>query len=111
MEKNLSDDLVLFFSKFSVMLSNGIPLIKTLENLEKESTNEILSQALKQIINGFNSDKSKHLSDLMQQFPNIFDKHIIRLIKVGEEIGLLDLISGNIPEYILFSRLEEWKKG
>lgn len=108
MEGNLQDDLVLFFAKFAVMVSNGIPLITALENLEKESTNQSLSQAAKKINESLVAGET--LADGMKAFPDLFDERIIKLIRTGEETGSLDLIFRIIPEYLLYDGLKQWKK-
>ena len=108
MKEDLRDEKVLFFLKFGVMISNGVPIADALANLEKESTNKALGQAAKKMNEAINAGKS--LSNGMEDFPHLFDKHIIQLIKVGEEIGILDLILKIIPEHLLFGTLEQLGK-
>ncbi len=108
MEGNLQGDVVLFFSKFAVMISNGIPLITALEYLNEESTNESLRQAAKKICASLAAGET--LAEGMEAFPDLFDERITKLIRTGEETGSLDLILRIIPEYLLFGRLEQWKK-
>lgn len=108
MKKNLTDDVIVFFTKFSVMLSNGVPLVVSLSKLEAE----VASNELKQAIAAIKEDviSGKTFADALQAFPDLFDESVIILLKAAQEAGSLDLISRVIPEHIMFGRLEDWKK-
>ncbi|MEW6557660.1 MAG: adenylate/guanylate cyclase domain-containing protein [Elusimicrobiota bacterium] len=106
MRENLQDELVLFFLKFNVMISQGVPIEEVLIVLEKESTNERLRQAAKEMNESIMVGKNP--ADAMENFPDLFDKHIIQLVRVGCEMGMLDTFSEIIPKNILYNRLGEW---
>ncbi len=106
MKEHLRDELVVFYSKFAVMISNGIPLTTSLSHLAKESRHEDVKHAIKKIHE--ETTLGKILADGMKKFPSVFDESTIQLIQAGEETGNLDLILKIIPEKILFSKLEEW---
>ena len=119
MEVNLRDDKVLFFTKLGVMFSNGVPLVRALENMEKESYNDSLKKAVKSICEGLEGKRGEIekglikgpglLADLMGKHPDLFDDRTVQLIRAGEETGTLDLICKIIPEQILFGELEQCK--
>ena len=114
----LQDDMVLFFAKMGVMLSNGIPLLTTLQNLEEEAYTNELKDAAKTARLRLESEPIENrpklpdhgaLAQIFGEHRHLFEKAIIRLVKTGEQTGCLDLMARSIPEYILFRNLEKWK--
>lgn len=102
------DGLVTFFSKFHVMLSNGIPLVRSLKILSRESLDSAFSQTIDKIADTVSSGKV--LSGAMADYPEYFDEAVLDVISAGEKHGILDLVSGILPQLIVFRSLEEWKK-
>lgn len=101
------DSLITFFSKFHVMLSNGIPLIRSLKILSKETVDASFSQAIDNI--AANVSAGTVLSNAMADYPEYFDETLLDILATGEKHGILDTMTGVIPQIILFRRLEEWK--
>lgn len=106
--ERMRDEMALFFTKFSVMLSNGVPLVRSLAILAEETEDEALSAAIRstkeKVIDG------ARFTEAMKQSTDLFDEKIITLLHAGEVTGCLDLTTKIIPEYILFAGLKDWKK-
>lgn len=118
MSVRLEDDKVLFFAKMGVMLSNGIPLLTTLQNLEQEAYTDALRNVARAVRLRLEAEPLETRPELPQEgavgrlfgeHPDLFEAEIIRLVQTGEQTGCLDLISRLIPEYVLFGKLEKWK--
>lgn len=115
MKAGARDRVALFFLKFSVMISNGLPLITALEHLEREAGGQDLKQAARKMRETFektrkNRKRFKFLWQMMRGYPSLFDRRVVQLVKTGEETGTLDLVLRVIPEYLLFGLLSERKK-
>ncbi len=78
---------IIFSQNLSVMISAGIPLVKGLEILEKQTKN----LKFKNIIKNLSSDikKGKSLSESMEKYPKTFSSLFIAMVRVGEESGNL----------------------
>jgi type II secretory pathway component PulF len=118
MAVRLQDDKVLFFAKMGVMLSNGIPLLTALQNLEEEAYTDELRDSAKAARLSLEAEPIEKrpelpnegaLARLLSAHAKLFEEDIIRLVSAGEQTGCLDLISRIIPEYVFFGNLEKWK--
>jgi type II secretory pathway component PulF len=118
MAVQLQDDKVLFFAKMGVMLSNGIPVITTLQNLEKEAYTDVLKDVARTVRLRLEAEpiekraklpREGALARLLGEQSHQFEEEILELVRTGEETGCLDLMARIIPEYILFGNLENWK--
>jgi type II secretory pathway component PulF len=118
MSVRLEDDKVLFFAKMGVMLSNGIPLLTTLQNLEQEAYTHELKLVARTVRLRLEAEPPEKRPELPHQgavarfcseHAGLFEEEIIELVRTGEVTGCLDLISRIIPEYILFGKMEKWK--
>jgi type II secretory pathway component PulF len=118
MAVRLHDDKVLFFAKMGVMLSNGIPLVTALRNLEHEAYTDRVKEAARTVRLTLEAEPIEKRSNLPQEgavarlfaeHPDLFEAEIIRLVRTGEQTGCLDLIARILPEHILFASLKKWK--
>jgi len=87
-----------FYRLLSVMVSAGIPLIKSLHELVAQQDNPKFKKVLHQMTKGIESGAS--LSRAMLQYPDVFDEAIIGMIKSGEVSGTLPQILQRIAENI-----------
>lgn len=91
---------MMFAKNLSVMISSGLPLSKSLQNIQAQTKNKKFISVLGQV----NSDIQTGVSfaDSLAKFPGIFDELFINMIRVGE-------ISGNLEEVlnILAMQLEK----
>jgi len=101
MKEEVRDDLILFFTKLSIFLTHDVPLVKALKDLAEYTKNEDLRKAANEIKNKIVDGKS--FSQSLEEFPDLFDRPVINLLRAGEEALCLSLVSRIIPEYILFN--------
>jgi len=80
-----------FTRQLATTLHAGLPLLRTISLLHRETSNAQLKAVLGSL--GKKLQKGASLSDAMGDFPNIFDSRYINLIKVGE-------MSGDLPHCV-----------
>ncbi|EKE11202.1 MAG: Type II secretion system protein [uncultured bacterium] len=91
---------MMFARNLSVMISSGLPLSKSLQNITMQTRNKKLIDVLQSICDDIQTGTS--FADSLVKFPNIFDELFTNMIRVGE-------ISGNLEEVlgILSDQLEK----
>jgi type IV pilus assembly protein PilC len=91
---------MMFARNLSVMISSGLPLSKSLQNITLQTENKKLIDVLQHVSDDIQTGTS--FADSLVKFPNIFDELFTNMIRVGE-------ISGNLEEVlgILSSQLEK----
>ena len=84
-------------SNLATMLSAGIPILETVDSLIEDSRG-----SQKKLLETLREDlmQGKHISSSFENFPNIFDKITINLIKASEEGGTLDVTLKDLTETI-----------
>ncbi|HEX4923451.1 MAG TPA: type II secretion system F family protein [Bdellovibrionales bacterium] len=91
-------DLQIFTRQFSTLIASGIPVVQSLELLEKATKNVTLKSALLAIRNDISS--GRRLAESMERHPKVFDRLFVNLVKAGEEGGVLDTILNRLATYI-----------
>lgn len=83
-------DLVIFTRQFATMINAGVPMVKSLSTLQKQTE----APAMQQILNTIVADVEggTQLSVAMAKHPKAFSSVYINMIKAGEEGGILDQI-------------------
>lgn len=93
-------DKILFTRNLSAMISAGLPLSRALGVLERQTRNSKLKKIFQSI--SMNITKGNSLSISLGNFPKVFSKMMIAMVRVGEE-------SGNLSESldVIGSQLEK----
>ncbi|OGH29343.1 MAG: hypothetical protein A3F30_02295 [Candidatus Levybacteria bacterium RIFCSPHIGHO2_12_FULL_37_12] len=81
-------DLIIFTRQLSSMLSSGLTLIKSLEILKEQFTNEAMLEDVSSIIADIEDGKT--FSSAISKFPDVFSPIYVSIIKSAESSGLLD---------------------
>ncbi len=81
-------DLIIFTRQLSSMLSSGLTLIRSLEILKEQFTNEAMLEATSNII--LDIEEGKNFSSAISKFPDVFSPIYVSIIKSAESSGLLD---------------------
>ncbi len=91
-------DLQIFTRQLSTLLASGIPIMQSIDTLSSGSKSANLNAALK----GVSSDisRGKRLGDSMAEYPRIFNRFYVNMIRAGEESGNLDSILTRLAIYI-----------
>ncbi len=83
-----NSDSIVFTRQLSSMLSSGLTLIRSLEILKEQFTNEAMLEATSNIITDI--EEGKTFSSAISKFPDIFSPIYVSIIKSAESSGLLD---------------------
>lgn len=91
-------DITIFSRQFATVINAGLPVVQSLNILEKQSPKEGLKDALKQIREDV--ETGQQLSDAMSKHPRLFNRLYIYLVRAGEVSGNLDGILDRIAAYM-----------
>lgn len=95
--KKVSRQEVLIFTRqLATLISTGVPLIQSLENVLSQTTNASFKQVIGDIINSLKAGAS--FSDSLLRYPKIFPNLYVSMVKVGEAGGLLDKVLARLAE-------------
>ena len=91
-------ELALFTKQFSLMIENGIPMLKSLKLLEEQQKKQSFQESLLSIHNAI--EQGSNLSDALEAHPKIFDSLFVSMTRAGEASGRLDIILKQLVMYI-----------
>lgn len=91
-------DLQIFTRQFATLINSGIPVVQSIEILAQSSRVGFFSTSLKAVAKSV--AEGKRLGDALSEFPTIFDKLYVNMVKAGEEGGVLDTVLGRLAVYI-----------
>src|SRR5947209_15632137 len=80
--------LATFYSQLADLLHSGVPLLRSLDILERQSTVPALSEVIREIRARVADGTS--LADSMGQHPNAFNELAVSMVKAGQEGGFLE---------------------
>jgi type IV pilus assembly protein PilC len=87
-------DIAVFARLLSTMINAGLPILRALRIIEKQTENLTLVDTIKDISQKVEEGYS--LSYAMSQHPKIFGALVVAMIKSGEESGSLDIVLDRI---------------
>jgi type IV pilus assembly protein PilC len=82
-----NNTLATFSQTFSILLQNGIPIIKAIKIASETTDNSIYSKALEDVRNKMEGGMG--LSESMTKYQNLFPMTYIKMIEIGEQTGSL----------------------
>ncbi len=89
-------DLITFCFHLEQLTRSGVPLIDGLvdlrDSLPQSRFREVISSLIENIQGG------EHLSEAMANFPDIFDRIFVSLIRAGEQSGKLNVVFNHLTE-------------
>lgn len=91
-------DLLVFTQELATLIGAGLPLDRSLTILGGLSENQYLGEIVKDLLREIKGGKS--LSDAMENYPHVFPKLYISMVKAGEAGGALDVILLRLVEYL-----------
>lgn len=83
-----------FYSQFSDLLRAGVPALRSLDVLFKQTHNPILKETLKEVREELASGQT--LADAMTKHPNAFSPLHVAMIRAGEKGGFLEDVLSRI---------------
>jgi len=86
----------LFTRAFAAMITAGLPLVKTLVVLSKQTSNELFVGVIEDIIARL--EEGEKLSVAIARYPQIFDRVYISSIKAAEVSGKFEVVLNNLAK-------------
>jgi len=101
-----SKHLVVVYSQLADLLHSGVPLLRSLEILEQQSSRPtvvaVLQDVRQQVADG------SRLADAMRRHPNVFNELALSMVRAGEEGGFLE---DSLKRIAIFTEHQEDLKG
>lgn len=85
-----SKDIVIFTREFSVMISAGVPILRSLSVLKEQSNSASLKSVLEKVISDVQG--GSNLSDALGKHPKVFSLIYINMVRAGETGGILETV-------------------
>ncbi|MBS1886854.1 MAG: type II secretion system F family protein [Actinobacteria bacterium] len=81
-------ELSIFSRQFATLVAAGMPMLRTLQTLEQQTTDEEIKEA----VSGMRADveAGSTLEQAMQRHPRVFDRLYRAMVRSGEESGRLE---------------------
>lgn len=91
-------DITLFTRQLAILLDAGLPLIRALKTLERQSP----VPAVKSVLGGCAQtvEGGSTFSEALSQYPKSFDKLYLNMIKAGEAAGAMESILNRLAEFM-----------
>ena len=86
-----------FYSQLSDLLRSGVPLLRSLDILERQSTQAALSEVLREVRAQVAQGTS--LADAMAQHPRAFNELSVSMVRAGQEGGFLEDVLRRIADF------------
>lgn len=90
-------DLIFFTKQLAVLLRSGVPLLQALELLVDQFKGKLHS-ILISLKDGIKEGRS--LADGLENYPKVFSKIYVQLVRAGEASGQLEVILMRLTEYL-----------
>ena len=89
--------LMLFTRQLATLIDSGLPLLRGLTVLGRQEPNPIMKKSINTLAESVQTGST--FSESLQQFPKIFNKLYINMVKAGELGGVLELVLNRLAEY------------
>ncbi len=96
------DELIIFCRQMNSLMKAGVPLIQSMKGLANSNRNELLKDALEEVIRNLEGGLS--LAAAMQTRDDVFDNLIMSMVHVGENTGQLDSAFNQLASYLEVER-------
>jgi general secretion pathway protein F len=91
-------NLLLFTQEFSTLVSAGLPIDRSLDILGSLTENGRLRESVKDVLKRVEGGDS--LAEALGQYPRIFPKLYVNMVKAGESGGFLEAILSRLAQYL-----------
>mgnify|MGYP000915416430 CR=1 FL=1 len=89
--------LMIFTRQLATLIDSGLPLLRGLTVLSRQEPNPVMKSTVSTIAD--NVQTGSTFSETLSQYPKIFDKLYINMVKAGELGGVLELVLIRLAEY------------
>jgi len=83
-----ADQLVIFTRQLSAMIGAGVPLLRSLNSLEKHAEDKVLKRILLTVVKDV--EGGMPLGQALSKHPESFNDIYVNMVKAGEAAGILD---------------------
>jgi general secretion pathway protein F/type IV pilus assembly protein PilC len=90
-------DLATFYSQLSDLLRSGVPLLRSLELLQRQSRNKVLKVVLQEVRDEV-ADGTR-LAEALRQHSNVFSELAVSMVRAGEEGSFLEDVLRRIADF------------
>lgn len=90
--------LMVFTRQLATLVDAGLPLVRSLEVLEKQEKNAALKHALREMADAIQSGST--FAEALSHHPKIFNKLYVNMAKAGEVGGVLDQVLVRLAEFM-----------
>lgn len=89
-------DRLIFTRQLAVMVKAGLPIVRSLEALKKQSENKYFKEIITEMVNSIKGGQS--FSKTLARYPKIFSEVYVAVVKAGEETGQLSTVLFNLAD-------------
>ena len=89
--------LMIFTRQLATLIDSGLPLLRGLTVLARQEPNPVMKKTINTLADSVQTGST--FSESLQQFPKIFNKLYINMVKAGELGGVLELVLNRLAEY------------
>lgn len=90
--------LMVFTRQLATLVDAGLPLVRSLEVLDKQEKHPSLKRALREMADAIQSGST--FAEALAQHPRIFNKLYVNMAKAGEVGGVLDQVLVRLAEFM-----------
>lgn len=90
-------DLAMFYAQLSDLLRSGVPLLRSLELLQKQARNRVLQVVLQEVRDEV--AEGTRLAESMRQHPNVFPELAVSMVRAGEEGSFLEDVLRRVADF------------
>jgi type II secretory pathway component PulF len=92
-----SRNLAAFYAQLADLLHSGVPLLRSLDILERQSSQPALSEVLREV--RARVADGMGLAEAMAQHPRAFDELAVSMVRAGQEGGFLEDVLRRIADF------------
>lgn len=92
------EELAIFTRQLSTLLQAGLPLLRSLEVMIRQERNP----RFKEVLTGLSENvrSGNNMSDGLAQYPKVFDRLYVNMVKAGEAGGVLDVVLSRLAKFM-----------
>ncbi len=89
--------LMIFTRQLATLIDSGLPLLRGLTVLGRQEPHPVMKKTINTLAESVQTGST--FSESLQQFPKIFNKLYVNMVKAGELGGVLEIVLNRLAEY------------
>ncbi len=89
--------LMIFTRQLATLIDSGLPLLRGLTVLARQEPNPVMKKTISTLAESVQTGST--FSESLSQFPRIYNKLYVNMVKAGELGGVLELVLNRLAEY------------